>query len=101
MLRSGENGLHDGLRRGNGCWSHVRHFLLSQDWDAWQGADGRRGKDHDAKRRDVRHLHVHRDGNTLLRVWRRSHLHHTVKQLWDFSNNYVLSLSLRQSSFCQ
>lgn len=30
LLWPGEDGLHDGLCCGNGCWSHVWHFLLSQ-----------------------------------------------------------------------
>lgn len=75
-----------------------------KDWNAWQGADGRSGQDHDAERGDVRHLHVYRYGHPLLR---RNILLHTTLQLWDFSSNYKYSsLSAqcrhtlkRQSSF--
>lgn len=30
LLWPGEDGLHDGVCGGDGCWSHVWHFLLSQ-----------------------------------------------------------------------
>jgi len=90
LLRPGQDGLHDGLRRGHGRRRHVRHLLLPQvspedkrgddkrlqlkplrlslkGRHARPGADGRSREDHDAERGDVRHLHVHRDGHPLLR----------------------------------
>lgn len=45
----------------------AQNSFCLQDRDAGPGADGRRWEDHDAKRRDVWHLHGHRDGNPLLR----------------------------------
>lgn len=46
-------------------WPHLG-FLLSQDWNAGSGADGRHRENHDAEWRHLWHIHGYRDGHPML-----------------------------------